>query len=183
MSSSAKRVGSVGVLAAVVLCAALTGCPKPIPRIPLPGADASPPTVIWQIYNVQTKERRDISQDGQTVEVQPAEQGLVTLAVEDPESGVKEVTLTGKVEYTCSQGAQTEAKKYDLEPQTQKAEADQFNKVPVSASLVYVVELNKHGCKENWNFGGGTISLVGKGQNFVNGAQMKTLRLNLKKQS
>jgi hypothetical protein len=106
----------------------------------------------------------------------------VTLAVEDLNSGVKDVSLTGNAQFTCEQGGQVEQKKYDLDPQDSKAAPDHENKVPVRASLVYTVEVNKWGCKENWLFGGGTISLTGKGHNFLNGAGMKTLRINLKRQ-
>ena len=112
-----------------------------------------------------------------------SEQYVVTLAVEDLNSGVKDVSLTGNTQFTCEQGGQMEKKKYDLDPQDTKAVPDNENKVPVRASLVYVVDLNKWGCKENWTFGGGTISLAGKGHNYVNGAGTKTLRVNLKRQS
>jgi len=43
------------------------------------------------------------------------------------------------------------------------------------------VEFGKMGCKENWTFGGGKLSLVGKAHNFVGGAEMRTLHVNLKK--
>ena len=62
-----------------------------------------------------------------------------------------------------------------------RCSSDQENKVPVSASLVYSVEFGKMGCKENWTFGGGKLSLVGKAHNFVGGAEMRTLHVNLKK--
>ena len=172
----------VRVVAGLALCLSLAGCLKPVPRVAIPAADSSPPALTWQIYVVQTKERREVVQDGQTIDVPSNEQDVVTLAAEDLNSGVKEVTLSGSVQYTCEKGGQVEAKKYDLDRQVQTAAPDQENKVPIQASLAYSVELNKHGCKEYWTFGGGTISLVGKGQNFVNGAQTKTLRLNLKRQ-
>jgi hypothetical protein len=114
--------------------------------------------------------------------VASTDQYVVTLAAQDLDSGVKDVSLTGHVQYTCEQGGQVEEKQYDLEPQAQKAIPDHENKVPVSASLVYSVDLNKHGCKEKQTFGGGTVSLVGKGQNFVNGTGMKTLRIHLQRQ-
>jgi hypothetical protein len=170
------------IMALSVLGLALAGCPQPVPRVSIPGTDASPPSLVWQTYSLQAKERREIAQDGQSVDVPSSEQFVVTLAVEDLNSGVKEVSLTGNTRFTCEQGGQVEEKKYDLEPQNQKAIPDHENKVPVRASLVYSVDVNKHGCKEKWTFGGGTISLVGKGQNFVNGNQMKTLRLNLQRQ-
>ena len=34
--------------------------------------------------------------------------------------------------------------------------------MPIRASLVYIVEFGKMGCKENWKFGGGKLSLVGR---------------------
>ena len=120
--------------------------------------------------------------DGQSLDVPSNEQYLVTLAVEDLDSGVKDVTLSGDVQYTCEQGGQVEEKKFSLEKQEAKPTPDQENKVPIKASLVYVVEFGKRGCKENWMFGGGKLSLVGKAHNFVGGAEMKTLNLNLKKQ-
>jgi len=179
--SSLGTFHRVRVVSGFVLCLSLAGCLKPVPRVAIPAADSSPPTLTWQLHNVQTKERREIVQDGQTFDVPSTEQYVVTLAVEDLNSGVKEVTLSGNVRYTCEKGGQVEAKKYDLDRQVQTAAPDQDNKVPIQAALVYSVELNKHGCNEYWTFGGGTISLVGKGQNFVNGAQTKTLRLNLKR--
>lgn len=172
----------VRVVVGFGLCVSLAGCLQPVPRVTIPATDTSPPTVIWQLYNTQTKERREVVQDAQTVDVASTEQYVVTLAAEDLNSGVKELTLSGNVQYKCEQGSQTDAKKYDLDQQIQKATPDHENKVPIKASLVYVVELNKHGCKENWTFGGGTVALVGKGQNFVNGTQTRTLRLNLKRQ-
>jgi hypothetical protein len=52
----------------------------------------------------------------------------VTLTVEDLESGVKEVSLTGNADYKCEQGGKVEEKKYQVEPQTQKASPDLENK-------------------------------------------------------
>ena len=172
---------TVRVVLAFGLCLALPGCLKPIPRVAIPAGDASPPVLTWQLYNMQTKERREISQDGQTIDVPSTEQYVVTLAGEDVNSGVKEVTLSGKVQFKCEQAAQVEEKKYDLDRQAQTAAPDQENKVPIQASLVQAVEVNKYGCKEYWTFGGVTMSLEGKAQNFVNGVQMKTLKLNLKR--
>ena len=166
----------------VVLGLSLAGCPQPIPRVPIPGSDASPPTMAWQTYNMQTKERGEIVKDGQSIAVPSSDQYVVTLAVEDVNSGVKDVTLSGNVQYACEQGGQVEEKKFLLESQEAKSAPDQENKVPVRASLVYVVEFGKSGCKENWMFSGGKLSLVGKAQNFVGGAEMRTLHFNLKKQ-
>lgn len=171
----------VRVTAGLVLGLSLVGCLKPIPRVTIPAADTSPPKMTWQFYSLQTKERRDVAQDGQTIDIPQTEQGVVTLAVEDLESGVKEVSLSGKVEFKCQQGTQVEEKKYDLESQNQRATPDHENKVPITASLVQSVDVNKHGCREFWTFAGGTISLVGKGSNFVNGTQTKTLKLNLRR--
>ncbi len=106
---------------------------------------------------------------------------MLTLLVEDPNSGVKDVTLSGSVQYVCQQSGQVEDKKFPLETQETKPTPDQENKVPIRASLVYAVEFGKMGCKENWTFGGGKLSLVGKAHNFVGGAETKTLHVNLKK--
>lgn len=166
----------------VVLGLSLIGCPQPIPRVPIPGSDASPPTMAWQTYNMLTKERGEIVKDGQSLDVPAEEQYVLTLAVEDLNSGVKVVTLNGNVQYSCEQSGQVENKKFPLEAQETKPTPDQENKVPVTASLVYAVEFGKMGCKENWTFGGGKLSLVGKAHNFVGGAEMRTLHINLKKQ-
>ena len=166
----------------VVLGLSLTGCPQPIPRVAIPASDASPPTMVWQTYNMLTKESGQIVKDGQSLDVPAGEQYVLTLAVEDLNSGVKDVTLNGNVQYACEQGGQVENKKFALEAQETKPTPDQENKVPVTASLVYAVEFGKMGCKENWMFGGGKLSLVGKAHNFVGGAEMRTLHVNLKKQ-
>ena len=84
----------------------------------------------------------------------------------------------GNVQYACEPGGQVENKKFPLTQETKPA-PDQENKVPVSASLVYSVEFGKMGCKGNWTFGGGKLSLVGKAHNFVGGAEMRTLHVNL----
>jgi hypothetical protein len=139
--------------------------------------------VAWQTYNMQTRERGEIAKDGHSLDVPAGEQYVLTLAVEDLDSGVKDVTLSGDVQFTCAQGGQVEEKKYPLETQEMKPVPDQENKVPVRASLVYSVEFGKMGCKENWLFGGGKLTLVGKAHNFVGGAAMRTLHVNLKKQA
>lgn len=89
------RLGLPGFI--VVLGLSLVGCPQPIPRVQIPGSDASPPTIAWQTYNMQTKERGEIVKDGQSIDVPSGEQYVVTLAVEDLNSGVKDVTLSGNV--------------------------------------------------------------------------------------
>jgi hypothetical protein len=165
----------------VVLGLSLIGCPQPIPRVPIPSSDASPPTMAWQTYNMQTKESGAIVKDGQSIDVPSGEQYVLTLVVEDLNSGVKDVTLSGNVQYACEQGGQVENKKFPLETQETKPTPDQENKVPVRAVLVYAVEFGKMGCKENWAFGGGKLSLMGKAHNFVGGAEMRTLHVNLKK--
>ena len=174
------RLGLPGLI--VVLGLSLVGCPQPIPRVLIPGSDASPPTMAWQTYNMQTKETRVIAKDGQSVDVPSSDQYVVTLAVEDLNSGVKDITLSGNVHYVCEHGGQVEDKNFLLETQEAKPTPDQENKVPVTAVLVYAVEFGKTGCKENWMFGGGKLSLVGKAHNFVGGAEMRTLYFNLKKQ-
>ncbi|MCX5727646.1 MAG: hypothetical protein NTZ28_02180, partial [Nitrospirae bacterium] len=174
------RLGLPGFI--VVLGLSLVGCPQPIPRVPIPGSDASPPTMARQTYNMQTKESGEILKDGQSIDLPSSDQYVVTLAVEDLNSGVKDVTLSGNVHYACEQGGRVEDKKFPLETQETKPTPDQENTVPVRASLVYAVEFGKMGCKENWMFGGGKLSLVGKAHNFVGGAEMRTLHFNLKKQ-
>jgi hypothetical protein len=166
----------------VVLGLTLAGCPQPIPKVAIPGSDASPPTLVWQTYNMQTKERGEIVKDGQSIDVPASDQYVVTLAVEDLNSGVKDVTLSGTVQYACELGGQVEEKKFPLETQDTKSVPDQEKKVPVRASLVYVVEFGKSGCKEKWSFSGGKLSLAGKAHNFVGGAESKTLHFTLKKQ-
>jgi hypothetical protein len=173
------RLGFPGFIVAVGL--SLVGCPQPIPRVPIPGSDASPPTMAWETYNMQTKESGSIVKDGQSIDVPSSDQYVLTLLVEDLNSGVKDVVLSGNVQYVCQNGGQVEDKKFPLETQETKPTPDQENKVPISASLVYAVEFGKMGCKENWIFGGGKLSLVGKAHNFVGGAEMRTLHVNLKK--
>jgi hypothetical protein len=161
----------------------LVGCLKPVPKVPIPGSDASPPTLVWEIYNLQTKERREIAQDGQTLDVPANEQVIVTLAVEDLQSGVKDVSLGGEGHYACELGGQIDKKAVTLEQQKTTRIPDHENKVPVSASLSYTVEFGKMGCKEAERFAGGKLTLIGKGQNFLNGAGTKKLHFDLKKHS
>src|SRR5215831_4275172 len=165
--------GRCGLHGAIfVLGLSLVGCLKQVPTVPIPGADASPPTLVWETYNLQTKERREIAQDGQTLDVPSNEQVIVTIAVEDPQSGVKDVSLGGESQYAC-----------ELDEQDTTRIPDHQNKVPVSASLSYTVEFGKMGCKEAERFAGGKLTLIGKGHNFLNGAATKKLHFDLKKQT
>lgn len=166
-----------------VLGLSLVGCLKPVPKVPIPGSDATPPTLVWEVYNLQTKERREIAQDGQTLDVPSNEQVIVTIAVEDLQSGVKDVSLGGEGQYACELGGQTDKKAVKLEQQNTTRIPDHENKVPVSASLSYTVEFGKMGCKEAERFAGGKLSLVGKGHNFLNGTGTKSLHFDLKKQT
>jgi hypothetical protein len=174
---------SFPALVVCVLSLLSAGCVKPVPMVAIPGSDASPPTLAWQTYNVVTKERKDIVQDGQTVEVAASDQYVVTFAVEDLDSGVKDASLTGHVQFKCELDGKVEEKKFDLEPQETKTIPNHENKVAVSAALTYIVEFNKRGCKELETFGGGAVSLTGKSHNSANGGGMKTLRMNLKRQT
>lgn len=173
---------SISVVTGCLLILLSVGCMKPVPMVAIPGSDPSPPVLAWQTYNVVTKERKDIVKDGQTVDVAGNEQYVVTLMVDDQDSGVKDAALTGHVQFKCELGAQVEEKTFDLEPQDTKTIPNHENKVAVSAALTYVVEFNKRGCKELETFGGGTLSLTGKAHNSVNGGGTKTLRMNLKRQ-
>jgi hypothetical protein len=159
----------------------LIGCPQPIRTVSIPSSDASPPTKVWQTYNMQKQESGAIAKDGQSFDVPSSDQYVLTLGVEDLNSGVKDVTLSGNVHYVCEYGGQVEGKNFLLETQETKPTPDQENKVSIRASLAYIVEFGKMGCKENWIFGGGKLSLVGKAHNFVGGAEMRRLRVNLKK--
>lgn len=174
------RLGFLGFLFLSSLC--IVGCPQPIPRVSIPGSDASPPTMVWQTYNTKTQEQGQIVEDGQSLDVSSGEPYVVTLAVEDLNSGVKAVTLNGTVQYVCERGGQVEDKKFPLEAQQTHTTPDHENKVPIRASLVSVVEYGKSGCKEQWRFEGGHLSLVGEAHNFAGGAQKRTLQVNLKKQ-
>jgi hypothetical protein len=84
--SNLVRLGFPGMIVAVGL--SLVGCPQPIPRVPIPGSDASPPTMAWQTYNMQTKESGSIVKDGQSIDVPSSDQYVLTLLVEDLNSGV-----------------------------------------------------------------------------------------------
>ncbi len=178
--SNPVRFGLLGLI--VVSGLSLVGCPQPVPRVPIPVSDASLPTMTWQTYNMQTQARGEIVKDGQSIDVEASDLYVVTLAVEDLDSGVKDVTLSGSVQYTCEQSSQTENKKFSLETQEAKPTPDEAGRVPVRGSLVYPVEFGKMGCKEFWTFGGGKLSLVGKAHNSLGGAVMRTLHINLKKQ-
>jgi len=111
------------------------------------------------------------------------EQVIVTIAVEDPQSGVKDVSLSGESQYACELDDHTEKKAVKLEQQDTTRIPDHENKVPVSASLSYTVEFGKMGCKEAERFAGGKLTLIGKGHNFLNGAATKKLHFDLKKQT
>jgi len=91
--------------------------------------------MAWQTYNMLTKERGEIMKDGQSIDVPSGEQYVVTLAVEDLNSGVKDVTLSGNVQYACEQGGQVENKKFPLETQETKPTLDQENKGPSEPHL------------------------------------------------
>jgi glutamine cyclotransferase len=178
MASGTKIVPTV-LLPVLLAGLSLAGCVKHVPKVAIPEKDASPPKLVWEVYNLQTKETKGIEQDGQSFVVAPGDLYVVTLAVEDLESGVKEVSLTGNADYKCEQGGKVEEKKYQLEPQTQKASPDYDKKVPVKAELTLSIDESKHGCMEHQRFDGGTISLTGKAQNSLNGGGTKTLRVNL----
>ena len=178
--STLVRLGLQGIM--VVVGLSLAGCPQPIPRVSIPRADPSPPTLVWQTYNLLTKEEREIVQDGQSLDVKPSELLVVTLAVEDLHSGVQEVTLNGTAQLTCELGGHVEPQKFSLEPQDAKRTPDHENTVPVRDALAYTVEIGKYGCKDQWRFTGGTVSLVGTGKNFVGGATRKTLQVHVKRQ-
>jgi hypothetical protein len=166
-----------------VLGLSLVGCLKPVPMVSIPSSDASPPTLVWETYSLQTKERRDIAQDGQTLDVQASEQVVVTIAVDDPQSGVKDVSLGGEAQYACELGGKADKKAIKLEQQDTTRIPDHENKVPIKAALSYTVEFGKMGCKEAERFAGGKLTLVGKGHNFLNGAATKKLHFDLKKQT
>ncbi len=174
---------SMFMLTVSLLSLLSAGCVKPVPMVTTPGSDASPPVLTWQTYNVVTKEGKDIVQDWQTVEVAASDQYVVTLRVGDQDSGVTDAALTGHVQFKCELGERVEEKKFDIEPQETKTTPSHENQVAVPAALTYVVEFNKRGCKELETFGGGTLSLTGKGHNSVNGGATKTLRMNLNRQT
>jgi hypothetical protein len=159
----------------------VTGCSEPVPRVPVPLSDASPPKMLWEAYNMQTKARAEIAKDGQSLDVPSDQPYRIALAVEDFESGVKSVTLGGEVQYGCVKDGEVDNKHYGLQTQKTKPEPDQHNTVPVRASLVYVVQFGKMGCQESWTFGGGNLTLVGKVQNSAGGIDQRTLHVQLKK--
>ena len=177
IKSLGLRIQGVVLLLGLVV----TGCMKPVPRVVIPASDSSPPMLTWETYNQQTRERGEIKQDRQTLVVKAGEQYVLTLAVEDLESGVKNVTLTGEGEYACELGGKSEKKSVQLEPQQTSSLPDHENKVPVRAGLTYSVDFAKSGCKEAETFAGGKLSLAAKGQNFANGTAAKTLHVDLKK--
>src|SRR5512134_2525508 len=90
--SNPARLGLRGLI--VVSGLSLVGCPKPVPRVPIPGSDASLPTMAWQTYNLQQQARGEIVNDGQSIEVPASDLYVVTLAVEALDSGVTDVTLS-----------------------------------------------------------------------------------------
>jgi hypothetical protein len=159
----------------------VTGCSESVPRVPVLYSDVSPPKLLWEAYNMQTNARGEFAKDGQSLDVPSDQPYRITLAVEDFESGVKSVTLGGEVQYACEKDGQVDNKQYGLQTQKTKPEPDPENQVPIRASLDYVVQFGKMGCKEFWTFGGGTLTLVGKAQNSAGGIDQRTLHVHLKK--
>lgn len=158
----------------------VTGC-QSIPRVPVLVSDASPPKLLWEAYNMHTNARGEFGKDGQSLDLPSDQPYKITLDVEDLESGVKIVTLGGEVEYACVKDGEVDKKHYGLPTQKTKPEPDPDNQVPIRASLVYVVEFGKMGCKESWIFGGGNLTLVGKARNSAGGIDQRTLHVHLKK--
>ena len=180
MTSLASHLRVTRYFSFALMVLFVTGC-QSIPRVPVLLSDASPPKLLWEAYNIHTNARGEFAKDGQSLDVPSDQAYKITLAVEDLESGVKSVTLAGEVQYACVKDGEVDKKQYGLLTQKTKPEPDPDNRVPIRASLDYVVEFGMIGCEEFWTFGGGNLTLVGKAQNSAGGINQRILHVHLKK--
>lgn len=145
-------------------------------KTPAPTSDSTPPVLKWSVVNDVTRETQKFTGDG-NVTGSAGDSFTVTLRAEDPQ-GVHRIALGGSATWSCVQGEIGQTKIAEYETDVQELEPDSEGKVLTKIFLIRDVDLSSFSCPSGFAFGGGSVELVGEGENYFGGTTMGTLTLS-----
>lgn len=144
-----------------------------------PTSDSTVPIVKWSILHKPSNQQQEIVGDG-TVNQKPDESLTVTFIAVDPE-GIHEITLGGGGSYSCIGGGLGQNTSIDQKGDVQTLNPDSAGNVLTQSFLIRDVDLNAWKCNPGFIFNGGSLTLIGTGENYFKGKTSAKLTINRSK--
>lgn len=163
----------LGLLTLIVLATALSfsNC-----KTKKPTSDSTPPTVKWSILHKPSNQQQEIVGNG-AVNQKPDETLTITCIAVDPE-GIHEIKLGGGGAFSCANGNIGQTTNIDQITDVQTLSPDSAGNVLTQIFLIRDVDLNAWKCQPGFTFSGGSLTLVGTGENYFNGKTTAQLKIN-----
>ena len=166
-------------LVAITLMLLLTaiGCSNS-GKVPKPSSDSTPPTLRWNVYNLDSRTSQDIS-GSSTLTVQTGENYRVTLFAEDPQ-GIHKISLGSSTFWQCISGdiGQNHGPSLGV-ADIQELQPDGQNNVLTSIFLIKNATIGPFDCQSGYTFNGGDVTFSGTGENYYSGTTQAQLVLQL----
>jgi hypothetical protein len=171
------RSGVIGVSA--ILCLMLQGCEK----VKKPTSDATPPTLVWHVINLNTNAQSDHNLNA-TINAKRGERYRVTIRGTDPEGVhlVKWDPSTLFWQCITPPGGEQVAQNHQalLGPGEAKTLAPDANGYVLTESALILPDLDfALACQDTWIFNGGTIAFTGEVANYFNGNKNGSLKFDI----
>ena len=141
-----------------------------------PTSDSTPPVVKWSILHKPGNQQQEIVGNG-TINQKADESLTITCLALDPE-GIHEITLGGGGSFSCLQGNIGQNTSVDQKTDVQTLNPDSAGNVLTQIFLIRDVDLNAWKCNPGFTFKGGSLTLIGTGENYFNGKTTATLNIN-----
>lgn len=173
-----KKVEVIFLITGILLVAACSHL-----TIKLPTSDNTPPTLSWNVYNLDTHYGKDYL-GSPTIKVKRGEKYRITLKALDSDGGVKSIILGGWTNYVCNCYCPENAE--SLTPENFQDQS--LNFVPdvndmVLTSFVIMQNLDfTMSCQDDsWRFNGGSGQLKGQVSNYYGGVTNELLKFDVSK--
>lgn len=141
-----------------------------------PTSDSTAPVVKWSILHKPSNQQQEIMGDG-TIAQKPDETLTVTFIATDPE-GIHEITLGGGGSFSCIGNGIGQNTSIDQKTDVQTLNPDSAGNVLTQIFLIRDVDLNAWKCNPGFTFNGGSLTLIGTGENYFHGKTTAQLTIN-----
>lgn len=151
--------------------------------IKLPTFDNTPPTLLWNVYNKDTKEGKDYL-GSPTIKVASGDKYRITLKAIDADGGVKSITSgDGWVNWTCKspgpENAESQASE-TWDETIQNFTPDGNGMVLTSFVIMRDVDFTLS-CQDSWSFNEGGGQLKGQATNYYGGVANELIMFQVSK--
>lgn len=171
------RAASVRAGRALLAVLCLGGCTGL--RVPKPDSDSTPPSLVWNVFNHDTREQAD-HPGSPTLHVKRGHSFRIVLKAKDPQ-GISAIRInptvgSGRMEWKCTgSGSIAQIQTVTLAPMTQNLSPNSDGTVLTAIFLIYEMDLALP-CNPGFiTYDSGSAELTGQAANYFNGVTTEKL--------